>query len=52
MCDDASGSVSACIPRGFNGRLPAELDVLVDAASNDHGHDGIVPGADEHQGEA
>lgn len=38
-------------PKGFNACLPTELDVFVDAASNAHGHDGIVPGADEHQGE-
>lgn len=51
MCGDASGVVSARVPRGFNACLPTELDVFVDAASDDHGHDGIIPRADEHQGE-
>lgn len=31
---------------------PAVLDVLVDAASDEHGEEGVVPGADEHQGKA
>lgn len=31
---------------------PAVLDVLVDAASDEHCEEGVVPGADEHQGEA
>lgn len=51
MCGNALRFVSACVPRGFYACLPTELDVLVDAASNAHGHDGIVPRADEHQRE-
>ena len=31
---------------------PLVLDVLVDAAGNEHGEKGVVPGADEHQREA
>lgn len=31
---------------------PAVLDVLVDEASDEHGHQRIVPGADEHEGQA
>lgn len=31
---------------------PAVLNVLVDAASDEHGEEGVVPGADEHQGKA
>ena len=32
--------------------LPAVLDILVDEPSNEHGHQGVVPGADEHEGQA
>ena len=28
---------------------PTELNVFVDAGSDQHGDNGIVPGADEHQ---
>lgn len=31
---------------------PSVLDVLVDAAGYEHGKEGVVPGADEHQREA
>ena len=31
--------------------LPAVFDVLVDEAGDHHGHDGVVPGRDEHEGE-
>lgn len=30
---------------------PCKLDVLVDGASDRHGDDGVVPGAEEHQSE-
>ena len=33
-------------------RLPAVLDILVDEPSNEHGHQGVIPGADEHEGQA
>ncbi len=29
--------------------LPAVLDVFVDASSDEHGHQSVVPGANEHQ---
>lgn len=29
--------------------LPSVFDVFVDAASNDHGHDSVIPGGDEHK---
>ena len=32
-----------------NRNAPLVLDVLVDEAGDAHGHDGIVPGGDEHQ---
>lgn len=32
--------------------LPTVLDILVDEPSNEHGHQGIIPGADEHEGQA
>lgn len=31
---------------------PAVFNVLVDAAGDEHGEEGVVPGADEHQGKA
>ena len=34
------------------GISPSVLNVFVDAACNHHGHQGVVPGADEHQGQA
>lgn len=38
--------------RGAGSSSPTVLDVLVDAAGNEHGAERVVPGADEHQGEA
>lgn len=31
---------------------PAVLDILVDEPGDEHGHQGVVPGADEHEGQA
>jgi hypothetical protein len=31
---------------------PSVLDVLIEAAGYEHGEKGVVPGADEHEGEA
>lgn len=31
--------------------LPSVFNVFVDAAGDDHGHDGVIPRGDEHDGQ-